>query len=112
MEEGSSVVLPTLNSAQQAQEMARAIVEARLAACVQIEAIRSVYCWKGEVQSEPEWRLTIKTRASRYAELERYISEHHSYDTPEIVRMELAGGSREYLAWVAESVENGRAGGG
>jgi periplasmic divalent cation tolerance protein len=56
------------------------------------------------VCSEPEWVLAIKTTEGRYAELEQFIRANHSYETPEIVRLEVAGGSREYLAWVSECV--------
>jgi periplasmic divalent cation tolerance protein len=99
------MVFTTTDSAEHASSLARGIVEARLAACVHIEAIRSIYRWQGAVHDEPEWRLAIKTRASRYVELEQHIKTHHSYRTPEIVRIEIAGGSKEYLAWIDECVE-------
>jgi periplasmic divalent cation tolerance protein len=105
MESGYAIVVTTVGSEEQAAALARSIVEARLAACVQIEAIRSVYRWQDEVRDEPEWRLAIKTTAQRYAELERHIKANHSYDTPEIVRVEIAGGSSEYLRWINECVE-------
>ena len=85
----------------------RSLVEARLAACVQIQSVQSVYRWKDKVCSEPEYVLAIKTTAARYAELEQFIRANHSYETPEIVRVEIAGGSREYLGWIGENVERG-----
>lgn len=94
------MLLTTVASEEQASKLAHEIVKARLAACVQIEAIRSVYRWKDEVHDEPEWRLAIKTRAEKYAELERFIRERHAYQTPEIVRLEIAGGAAEYLRWI------------
>ena len=93
-------VLTTVATEVQAAALARGIVEARLAACVQMEAIRSVYRWKGEVHDEPEWKLAIKTTARRCAELERHIRANHPYEMPEIVRVEIAGGSAEYLGWI------------
>jgi periplasmic divalent cation tolerance protein len=104
MDDGYAMVLTTTATEEQAAALARLVVEAGLAACVQMEAIRSLYRWKGEVHDEPEWRLAIKTTARHYAELERHIKAHHAYETPEIVRMEIAGGSSEYLRWIDECV--------
>jgi len=98
------LVLTTVASEEDAADLARGIVEARLAACVHIDVIRSIYRWKGEVHNEPEWRLNIKTTAVHYAQLERFIKAHHGYETPEIVRIEIAAGSQEYLAWIRDSV--------
>ena len=107
MEDEYVVVLTTVGTRQFAGDLARSIVEARLAACVQIQAVESVYRWKGKVCAEPEWLLAIKTTAVRYAELERHIRANHSYETPEIARIGIGGGSREYLAWVSECVAPG-----
>jgi periplasmic divalent cation tolerance protein len=104
MEETFVVVLTTVGTKQFASDLAHSIVSARLAACVQIQSVQSVYRWKGEVCSEPEWLLAIKTTEARCAELEQHIRANHSYETPEIVRVAIAGGSREYLGWVGESV--------
>jgi periplasmic divalent cation tolerance protein len=104
MEETYIVVLTTVGTKQFANDLAQSIVSARLAACVQIQSVQSVYRWKGEVCSEPEWLLAIKTTEGRYAELEQHIRANHSYETPEIVRVAIAGGSGEYLGWTAECV--------
>jgi periplasmic divalent cation tolerance protein len=98
------VVLTTVGTRQFAADLAQSIVKARLAACVQIQSIQSVYRWQGEVRSEPEWQLAIKTTQSRYPELEHHIRTHHSYATPEIICLPITDGSPEYLAWLAESV--------
>ncbi len=103
MEETYILVLTTVASQEQAAELARSIVSAGLAACVQIQTIRSVYRWKGELCDEPECLLMIKTTEGRWADLERHIKANHSYETPEIVKLPIAGGSREYLAWIGES---------
>jgi periplasmic divalent cation tolerance protein len=84
--------------------LARSLVEAGLAACVHIQAIRSVYRWKGEIFDEPEWRLVVKTTVERSSAVEQHIKERHSYETPEIVQLRVDGGSREYLKWIEESV--------
>ena len=102
METAYMLVLTTVATDQQASELARSIVSAGLAACVQIQSLRSVYKWKGEVRTEPEWLLLIKTTNDRYASLEQHIKAHHSYETPEIVKLPITGGSREYLGWIDE----------
>jgi periplasmic divalent cation tolerance protein len=107
LEDKYIVVLTTVGTKQFAHDLARSLVEARLAACVQIQSVQSVYRWKDKVCSEPEYVLAIKTTAARYAELEQFIRANHSYETPEIVRVEIAGGSREYLGWIGENVERG-----
>jgi periplasmic divalent cation tolerance protein len=101
------MVLTTVGSEEQAGTLARSLVDAKLAACVHIQPIRSVYSWKGEVFDEPEWRLAIKTTADRYEAVELHIKERHSYETPEIVRVAIDGGSAEYLKWIEESVRPG-----
>ena len=101
------LVLTTTSSEGQAGVLARSIVEAELAACVHLQPIRSIYRWKGTVCDEPEWRLVVKTTAERYEALEHHIKERHSYETPEIVRFEIDGGSTEFLRWIGESVGPG-----
>lgn len=101
------LVLTTTSSEEQAGALARSIVEAELAACVHLQPIRSMYRWKDTVCDEAEWRLAIKTTAERYEALERHIKERHSYQMPEIVRIEIAGGSTEYLRWIDENVGSG-----
>jgi periplasmic divalent cation tolerance protein len=102
------LVLTTVGTKQFATDLAQSIVGERLAACVQIQAVQSVYRWRGEVRSEPEWQLAIKTTEARYGELERHIKVNHSYETPEIVRLPITGGSHKYLAWIGESVARPR----
>jgi periplasmic divalent cation tolerance protein len=102
MENTYTIVLTTVATEQQAGELARSIVGAELAACVQVQSLRSVYKWEGEIRTEPEWLLLIKTTDSRYASLEQHIKAHHSYQTPEIVKLPITGGSREYLSWIDE----------
>ena len=100
MESTYALVLTTVATEQQAGELARSIVSAGLAACVQIQSLRSVYKWEGEIRTEPEWLLLIKTTDDRYASLEQHIKAHHSYQTPEIVKLPITDGSRDYLGWI------------
>ena len=104
MEAGYTLVLTTVANEQQANDLARSIVSASLAACVQIQPVRSVYRWKGQVCAESECLLTIKTTDCRYADLEQHIKSRHTYETPEIVQLPITRGSAEYLAWIDESI--------
>lgn len=101
------LVLTTTATAQEAQSLAQAIVEARLAACVQIQPIQSIYRWQGRLCDETEFRLSVKTPLARYAALERFISAHHGYETPEIVQIPITAGSAAYLQWLDEETQGG-----
>ena len=104
MEDACILVLTTVGTKPFAADLAHSIVSARLAACVQIQSVQSVYRWKGDGCAEPEWLLAIKTTDARYTALEQHIRGNHSYETPEIVRLPIAGGTPEYLAWIGECV--------
>ena len=98
-------VLTTIDSADGAQRLARSIVEARLAACVQVVGpIRSVYRWRGAVQDEQEWQCLAKTTSDRFEALLAHIQDQHPYDVPEVIATPIVAGSAEYLSWVAEQV--------
>ena len=91
-------------SEEEAGTIARAVVEDRLAACVNVVGpVRSTYRWRGAIESAAEFMLIIKTRARNIASLERWVRELHSYEVPEIVAFALAAGSRPYLEWLAAS---------
>jgi periplasmic divalent cation tolerance protein len=109
---GKLVVFVTCGNAREAQRIARTLVEERLAACVNIHqaAVRSVYRWKGKVEQAREVLLAIKTSSRLFSRLERRVRVLHSYDTPEIIALPIAAGSRPYLAWVSESVAQPRTG--
>ncbi|PZT74969.1 MULTISPECIES: divalent-cation tolerance protein CutA [unclassified Streptomyces] len=95
-------VLTTTDSEEKARELARRLVEARLAACVQISApVTSVYRWQNAIEATEEWQLFCKTTAERYEELEARLIEAHDYDTPEIIALPVLRGSAGYLGWVA-----------
>jgi periplasmic divalent cation tolerance protein len=99
------IVLTTASSADEARSIAEALVERRLAACVNlVPRIQSVYRWKGKVEKATEWLLVIKTEASAFERVRDAIKELHSYSVPECVLIEITDGSQEYLAWLGESV--------
>jgi len=95
------MVMTTIAGETLAEALARAIVQARLGACVQVQNIKSFYRWKNETRGEHECLLLIKTRRALYQPLEDFIRAHHSYETPEIVQLPIMAGSADYLQWVA-----------
>ncbi len=98
------IVLTTTGSAQQAKQIALALVEHRLAACVNIvPRIESVYRWQEKVESAEEWLLVIKTQADAFERVRDMIKKLHEYEVPECVMLDVAAGSQEYLGWILES---------
>lgn len=84
---------------------ARALVEARLAACVNRLPVTSVYRWEGAVQEDEEVLLVVKTAAGRLADLERHVLAAHPYDVPEFVVLEPGAVAAPYLAWLEGAVQ-------
>jgi periplasmic divalent cation tolerance protein len=99
-------VTTTAGSEEEAEQISAALVERRLAACVQvIGPIASRYRWQGAIEHSTEWMCVAKTSAVRYAELEAAIRELHSYDEPEIVATPIVAGSAGYLKWIGRNLE-------
>jgi periplasmic divalent cation tolerance protein len=95
------IVLTTTPNIEEAETLAEKIVNAKLAACVQIlPEMKSFYSWKGKVQKESEHLLLIKTLPEKFAELEEFIQVNHSYDVPEIVALPAEKVSENYLEWM------------
>jgi len=98
-------VLTTAGSPQEAEAISAALVERRLAACVQVAGpIQSRYRWQGEIEAAEEWHCLAKTTAALYPEVEAAIRDLHSYDEPEIIAIPILASSRGYLAWIASEV--------
>lgn len=98
-------LLVTISSAREsAESLARAIVDARLAACVNIVGgVRSVYRWQDAVQADDEALLLVKTADDRFEALKRFVLAHHPYELPEIIAVKLSAAHTPYLAWVLEN---------
>lgn len=99
------IVTTTTDNETAARTIAAGAIDAKLGACAQVVGpVTSVFRWEGEVRTEQEWRVEIKTTADRVAALTEHIRTNHSYDVPEIIATPITGGSTEYLAWlVAET---------
>jgi periplasmic divalent cation tolerance protein len=96
------LVLTNLPDRPGAERLAQSLVQARLAACVNILApCRSVYSWKGKVEEAEEHPMLIKTTRERYAALEAAIRAGHPYELPEIIAVPLTAGYGAYLDWVS-----------
>lgn len=101
------VVQTTTETREQAERIARVLVEARLAACVQVSGpIESCYRWQGAVTNSQEWVCSAKTRSLLYDQLESAIRRHHPYQTPEIIAVPVAAGSADYLAWLEAETQS------
>ncbi|GGY96446.1 divalent-cation tolerance protein CutA [Streptomyces avidinii] len=97
------IVQTTVDDEDKAYEMARAAVEARLAAGVHVDArMTSFYWWKDAVQHEREYRLSFKTTAEKVAELQTWVHERHPYEVPQWIVLPTTAASEEYLAWVVK----------
>ncbi|HPS94785.1 MAG TPA: divalent-cation tolerance protein CutA [Deltaproteobacteria bacterium] len=97
---GHCIVLCTCPTDDDTDRLAQGLVEARLAACVQIMPIRSVYTWKGEIHRDEERLLLIKARTALYPLIEDFITRNHPYEVPEIVRVPVEDGLEKYLNWI------------
>ena len=99
------IVFCTCSGEDEANTVARSLVEDRLAACVNIlPGLTSIYRWQGKVESASEHLLFVKTTRERLPAVESRIRELHSYEVPEIIAVPAAAGSEKYLAWVQEQV--------
>jgi periplasmic divalent cation tolerance protein len=91
-----------------ARALAQALLDERLAACVNIGApVDSMYHWRGGIETAREIPVAIKTRAALYTDVEAAIRNIHPYDTPEIIAIQVAAGDERYLRWIAAEARSG-----
>ena len=100
-----AIVTTTLGNAAEAKAMARWLLEARLAACVQITPIESVYRWEGAIEEAAEVLLSCKIATADFPAVRDAISSRHGYDLPEVVMTPIDAGSAAYLDWLARETE-------
>jgi periplasmic divalent cation tolerance protein len=96
--------MTTLSNKEEAEKLARGVLEARLAACVQIQEVTSYYWWDEKINREPEQLLYLKTTSDKYQALESWLVANHSYDTPEILQLPVDAGFAKYLSWMQKEV--------
>ncbi|MFK7962445.1 MAG: divalent-cation tolerance protein CutA [Burkholderiaceae bacterium] len=108
--QSACVVVTTIDSLEGAEQLARKVVSAGLGACVQICPVKSFYQWQGQIQSDDEYRLEIKSLNTAFEPLQALLRRSHPYDTPEIIALPIADASAEYLAWLVDCIETPDAG--
>lgn len=97
------VVMVTTVFLEEARSIARSLLEQKLAACVNLFPVNSMYLWQGKLEQEDEYQLLIKTDLTRFAELAQQIKILHSYEVPEIIALPIVAASQSYLNWLEES---------
>ena len=94
-------MLSTVSSAEEAEKVARSLVDARLAACVNVvPGMRSFYRWKGNIEDAAEWLLVIKSSRARFDALRTALEKMHSYEVPEVIALSVIDGAENYLNWM------------
>ncbi len=103
------VVLVTVGSEQEAETIATALLEERLAACVNVTSpVRSLYRWEGRIADDREWQLIIKTQARLFDALAARVRALHSYDVPEIIALPVLAGTTDYVDWIQNETKGER----
>ncbi|MGL5360873.1 MAG: divalent-cation tolerance protein CutA [Shewanella sp.] len=106
MQDNYLLVFTSCPDAPQAERLGRALVEARIAACVQLSApIQSIYCWEGQLCQEQEVSVQIKCLQSRYGQLEQLVQQLHPYQVPEIIAVPVTHGLPAYLDWIKDNTQ-------
>ncbi len=101
-------VVTTTERREDAERIGRALVEERLAACVQVAGpITSTYRWQGKIETAQEWQCWAKSRRDLYDRIERAIRRLHPYEVPEVLAMPIVAGSADYLAWLDAETQKG-----
>jgi periplasmic divalent cation tolerance protein len=100
------VVLVSASSKTEAEAIAIQLLQEKLAACISLTPIYSLYTWQNQIENSQEWQLMIKTDLQYFAQLENRIKELHSYKIPEIIALPIIKGSQPYLQWIGENVNS------
>ena len=96
------VVLVTTSSKAEGEAIASALIAEKLAACVSLTPIHSIYTWQDQVQFDEEWQLMIKTDLAQFAAVSAQVQALHSYEVPEIIALPIIAGAETYLNWITE----------
>ncbi|AFY94019.1 divalent-cation tolerance protein CutA [Chamaesiphon minutus] len=103
-----SIVITTTSSKAEAEKIARALLELRLAACIQVTQIQSYYTWKESMNVDDEQLLLIKSKQADFTDIQECISANHSYEVPEIVQIPITDGLPQYLQWIDVNTSRSR----
>ncbi|MCL2804645.1 MAG: divalent-cation tolerance protein CutA [Treponema sp.] len=104
MTNGYSITITTVSGKEAAAAISRLLVEKRLAACVQMFPVESIYSWQDKICQDNEIVLFIKSKTALFNEIKAFIKENHSYEVPQIIQVPVTDGLAEYLKWIDESV--------
>ncbi|MGK7896499.1 MAG: divalent-cation tolerance protein CutA [Xenococcus sp. (in: cyanobacteria)] len=99
------LVLATVPSEEEGKKIAQALLTEKLAACISMTPVNSIYTWQGEINQDREWQLFIKTHFNLFSQLAEKIQTLHSYDVPEIIALPILAGSQPYLNWITDSTK-------
>jgi periplasmic divalent cation tolerance protein len=100
------VVLSTCASAEEAERLARRVIDEHLAACVNVLApVRSFYRWKGAIEDSAEWLLIIKSTREKFDVLRAALEAAHTYEVPEVIAIPIVDGSPNYLSWIDRALQ-------
>ena len=101
------VVLSTCGSADEAERLARRVIDDRLAACVNVlSPVRSFYRWKGAIEDSAEWLLIIKSTRDKFDALRAALESAHTYEVPEVIAISIVEGSPNYLSWIERELQS------
>jgi periplasmic divalent cation tolerance protein len=98
------LVLVSASSEGEATAIAQSLVQSKLAACVSLAPITSIYRWQDQIHTEPEWQLVIKTTQNSFDAVQQHVLALHSYEVPEILAVPILAGSALYLSWMGANV--------
>jgi len=98
-------IITTVGKKEEAESICRALLEKKLAACVQIVGrVESHYWWEGKIEKDREFLVFIKTKEALFESVEKVIKENHSYQVPEIISLPILKGSKDYLKWIEKEI--------
>lgn len=98
------LVLVTAASETEAHTIAKGLIDGRLAACIALKPIQSIYRWQGTIHHDSEYQLVIKTDLALFDQIVAHVSQQHSYDLPEIIAVSIVESTAEYAQWVREQL--------
>ncbi|MCC8372138.1 MAG: divalent cation tolerance protein CutA [Rickettsia endosymbiont of Pseudomimeciton antennatum] len=98
------IILTTTDNQQVVDKLTISLLEANLAACIQVDNIVSYFKWEGKISSVPEYRIMVKAKSDNYNAIEKMITDIHNYDLPQIIKLDIQDGLPAYLNWVTQSI--------